>query len=397
MVTFNERDAIREGYGKPRSRFRHPARHAQALRTSGAGIVHREMMDLQRQPELNKADTGRLKELRRDWNRNRKYTDAGMSLAGVTTPMGAQDAFMRSTEDFRQLNKPAYNQMYPLTGGFMDYADKGGMWGSILSGLARKTLKKGKDYLDDLGLASLAAGDTKEDKERYITETFGPHREDIEELDFTDEYEGPWPHPEGEPSLVPDVFTPEVETREGQIQGLKDEIQEQIDNFENPFPLLPTQKDTDDMVFADVPEKYEDYIERGLQEPLPFDEGREDYIRRQNEYVSPVSAPLGIPDPQGDFDKFQEYPYPEIGIEFGGEPTPPIIPFNDAGREAGIASLYGQGPMWGETDRRYEDEYRDHVERTGDRMTYEEFERAWERMHALPKGLHFQEPRAGIR
>ena len=126
----------------PRVRRQHPARHAQALRTSGAGIVHREMMDLQRQPELNKADTGRLKELRRDWNRNRKYTDAGMSLAGVTTPMGAQDAFMRSTEDFRQLNKPAYNQMYPLTGGFMDYPDKGGMWGSLLSGLAGKTKKR---------------------------------------------------------------------------------------------------------------------------------------------------------------------------------------------------------------------------------------------------------------
>ena len=61
-----------------RQKRRHPARHAQALKTSGAGIVHREMMDLQRQPELNKADTGRLKELRRDWNRNRKYTDAGM-------------------------------------------------------------------------------------------------------------------------------------------------------------------------------------------------------------------------------------------------------------------------------------------------------------------------------
>ena len=110
-----------------------------------------------------------------------------------------------------------------------------------------------------------------------------------------------------------------------------------------------------------------------------------------------MTEELGIPNPQGDFDKFQEYPYPEISVEFGGEPTPPIVPFNDVGRETGIASMYGQGPMWGETDRRYEDEYRDHVERTGDRMTYEEFERAWERTHALPRGLHFQEPRAGIR
>ena len=212
-----------------RQKRRHPARHAQALKTSGAGIVHREMMDLQRQPELNKAETGRLKELRRDWNRNRKYTDAGMSLAGVTTPRGAQDAFMRSTEDFRQLNKPAYNKMYPLTGGFMDYADKGGIWGAMLSGLAGKTLKKGNDYLDDLGVASLAAGDTKEDKERYITETFGPHLEDVPYGGPPPyEYEGPWPHPEGEPSLVPDVFTPEVIPREEQIQALVDEEQRKI-------------------------------------------------------------------------------------------------------------------------------------------------------------------------
>jgi len=394
--SFTQRDDIREFAG------------------SGPGRNYFAMENLQSQaPSFAPGDPriDELKQRRRTWNRYQKYP-AGEMLG--KTPQQMQNEYMGLSRDLRQTAKPAYNKMYPLTGGFMDYADKGGIWGSILSGLAKKTLGKGKDYLDDLGLASLAAGDTKEDKERYITETFGPHREDIEELDFTDEYEGPWPHPEGEPSLVPDVFTPEVETREGQIQGLKDEIQEQIDNFENPFPLLPTQKDTDDaeqdrmddyygkseqgeMVFADVPEKYEDYIERGLQEPLPFDEGREDYIRRQNEYVSPVSAPLGIPDPQGDFDKFQEYPYPEIGIEFGGEPTPPIIPFNDVGRETGIASMYGQGPMWGETDRRYEDEYRDHVERTGDRMTYEEFERAWERMHALPRGLHFQEPRAGLR
>ena len=79
------------------------------------------------------------------------------------------------------------------------------------------------------------------------------------------------------------------------------------------------------------------------------------------------------------------------------EEVPAPIPFDDAGREAGIMSQHGQGPMWGETDRRYEKEYRSHIERTGDRMTYGEFERAWERLHALPRGLHYQEPRAGLR
>jgi len=329
----------------PRVRRTHPARSAQALRTSGAGIVHREMMDLQRQPNLGGADVDRLKELRRDWNRNRKYTDAGMSLAGVVTPQGAQDAFMRSTEDFRQLNKPAYNQMYPLTGGFMDYADKGGIWGAMLSELAGKTKKRIKDFGDSAysGITSALAGDTPEEKAEYVAKTFGPHLEDVPYGGPPPyEYEGPWPHPEGEPSLVPEELT-----REEKIQALVDEEQKKIDNFETTISsdILDdaiesqwgAQEKQDDyysksnqgeMVFADVPDEW--------AEPLSFDEGREDYIRRQNEYVSPVSAPLGIPNPQGDFDKFQEYPYPEIGIEFGGEPIPPIIPYNDSAREAGI-------------------------------------------------------------
>ena len=69
---------------------------------------------------------------------------------------------------------------------------------------------------------------------------------------------------------------------------------------------------------------------------------------------------------------------------------PPIIPFDDTGRETGIASLYGQGPQWGRTDRRYEDEYRDYIARTGDRTTYEEFARAYERIHQ-------GKPHAGLR
>ena len=214
-------------------------------------------------------------------------------------------------------------------------------------------------------------------------------------------------HPDAVDSYAKETFGVDEMTDEEKIQGLKDEIQEKIDNFENPFPLLPTQEDIDDseqdriddyygkseqgeMVFADVPDDIE---------PLPFDEGRENFIRGQNEYAPPVIPELGTPDPQGDFANFNKYATPDIGIEFG-EPDivpPAITPFDDSGREAGIAALYGQGPMWGETDRRYEDEYRDHIERTGERMSYEEFEGAWERLHALPRGLHYQEPRAGIR
>ena len=72
----------------------------------------------------------------------------------------------------------------------------------------------------------------------------------------------------------------------------------------------------------------------------------------------------------------------------------PSIPFDDSVREAGIASLYGQGPQWGSTNRRYEDEYRDYVERIGNMpggpMTYEEFSESWE-------DIHQGKPHAGLR
>ena len=71
--------------------------------------------------------------------------------------------------------------------------------------------------------------------------------------------------------------------------------------------------------------------------------------------------------------------YNTVPLQEQEQPEP--LPFNDAGREAGIASMYGQGPQWGSTNRRYEGEYRDHISRTGDRISYEEFERAYERMY----------------
>ena len=64
-----------------------------------------------------------------------------------------------------------------------------------------------------------------------------------------------------------------------------------------------------------------------------------------------------------------------------------VLPFEDSGREAGIASLYGQGPQFGTTNRRYENEYRDFLASQSDTMrqfgpiTYEEFADAYERMY----------------
>ena len=67
----------------------------------------------------------------------------------------------------------------------------------------------------------------------------------------------------------------------------------------------------------------------------------------------------------------------------------PPIPFDDSNREAGIASLHGQGPRWGSTNRRYEKEYRDYIMSGGDQIDYDDFERFYEKIYqGKPHALH---------
>ena len=62
-------------------------------------------------------------------------------------------------------------------------------------------------------------------------------------------------------------------------------------------------------------------------------------------------------------------------------------PFNDSLREAGIASMYGQGPQFATNNRRYENEYRNFLAGMSDTMkqfgpvTYEEFADAYEKRY----------------
>jgi len=114
------------------------------------------------------------------------------------------------------------------------------------------------DYLSGTGLASLA-DDTEEDKERYITETFGPHLKNVPYGGpAPDVYEGPWPHPEGEPSLIDDeseltreeqieqvLEDPGIRTDADFLLGLDDE-QKKIDDYYG-------KSEEGEMVFADEP------------------------------------------------------------------------------------------------------------------------------------------------
>ena len=264
------------------------------------------------------ADVDQLKGLRRDWNRNQKYTPMGMQVSGATTPGGAQDIYMDMSRALRQGNKPAYNKMYPLTGGFMDYAEKGGMWGAMLSGLARKTLKKGKDYLSGTGLASILADEPEEDKERYITETFGPHLEDVPYGGPPPyEYEGPWPHPEEleEPSLMTPPLE-EVKTREEQIQELVDEKQRQIDNFETTA--------SSDILDAAIESQWP------TKDPVVFDDYVSDRLQRLRDSGG---------EPKDDISKYEDY------IDRGNV-APPAIDYSDDYRtDRGIANLMPGGAL----------------------------------------------------
>jgi hypothetical protein len=340
----------------PRRRRTHPARSAQALNTSGAGIVHRNMMDLQRQPNLNKADTARLKDLRRDWNRNRKYTDAGMAIAGASNQLDAQKYFRDTTEDFRQTNKPAYAKMYPLTNLAMEYPQKGGLLGMFLSEIGGKTLDKVKDFGSSLkdGITS-ALDDTPDEQADYAAKTFGFYPSDV--------------HP-GQQDLTPEI-RPEISMEFG--EPYTSPIKETLLYDENLVPNIAPfiDKNTRNEVFAeDVDDLPVNTINNtrtipGLIIPQPL-ENQDDFV---DERIEGMAPPKVINEP---------------------------LPFDDSGRETGIASMYGQGPQWGETDRIYEDEYRDFIANQSDTMrqfgpvTYEEFADMYERIHQ-------GKPHAGLR
>jgi len=410
MATFADRQRINREANRPAIKF-NQRDNIRDFARSGHGQNYNRMMDIQRQlPNMDRNDpmVQEFKDRRRMLNR---YGKNPMGEMLGYTPHEMMDKYVDLSRDVRQTNKPVYNKMYPLTGGFMDIAEKGGILGSILS----EIVKMGKDG----GLPTMI-DDNEEDKQRYITETFGPHLENVPYGGPSpDEYEGPWPH-EGLPVEARDVDRP---WKEGEIDidripprtgvDVVDDItvtDQMPGSFFFPGILANLFKRPEviegyDTTYIDEPvddieqrpiEYFEGPIE-DFEEPLPFDQGKEDFIRSQNEYVSPppvfpgnvrqdpqetdkwlryLTAPeLGSANPQGDFDKFQKYPFPKISVKFGADNREEPPPFNDDLREAGIASMMQSGLNLAGR-RPYEDEYRAFVESSGPSkvmVTYEDF------------------------
>tara|TARA_R100001244_G_scaffold35774_2_gene33000 strand:+ start:88 stop:1113 length:1026 start_codon:yes stop_codon:yes gene_type:complete len=319
---------------------------AQKTASSRPGQVYHTMTSLQdrmARPGYTpaQADTDQLKAIRRDWNRNQKYTPQGMRVSGVTTPMGAQDAFRRDTEVFRQANPQAYGTMYPLSQAAMKLGEYGGLLGLGVRALTGKLGDYYKDIMNKDGIN--AALDTNESElENYANLTYGPNMYDVA---------GPW----FGTAPIEDVEISDLPSSPLRGVDVVDDIIE--------TDLMPGKK----------PER--------SRYPKTYQRELEEWRRSQEPQVIPGYTTSYVDDFANLPDDMQE-------------PPPPIVPFDDSGREAGIASLYGQGPMWGETNRRYEDDYRDYVERLGDMpggpMTYEEFVDEWE-------GIQQGKPHAGLR
>jgi hypothetical protein len=334
---------------------------------SGHGQNYHKMMDLHQQlPTMTKDDprVQEFKDRRRSFNRYGKYPMGEM--LGMS-PLDMQDKYVDLSRDVRKINKPVYNTMYPITGGYMDYTQGGGLPGLILKGVKNlfgNITGMGEDIASATGITG-AVDDTPEEQAEYVAKTFGFYPSDV--------------HP---------GFPIEDETF-----GLPPSVA--VDVTGDPTTaLLPSYMREDEGIFGDIP-VMEDLPPTGkeLNPRIPdwsLDLNKDKEMTTTDTDLATDPRPWlqdEIEDPLLGIDETWEEDLP-ADVE---EALPPLPSFDDSNREAGIAALYGQGPMWGETNRRLEGEYRDYIERTGDKLTYEEFEGAWERLHALPRGLHYGE------
>jgi len=297
------------------------------------------MMELQSQaPNFTKNDPrfNELKDARRKYNREDKYK---IGERFNVAPLDVQKDFSDRTNVFRNEAPNVYGKMYPLTNLAMNYGESGGLLGLAIKGLKGDIGKLGKDVASSVGITG-AIDDTAEEQADYVGRTFGFYPSDVH------------------PGVDEETPMPKISLEFPGVEGYTAPIEETLLYDENLVPLAPfIDKNTRNEVFAeDVDGLPANTINTrtipGLIEPMPL----QDDFRGQNfEGVAP-------------------------------EPIEPL-PFDDSGREAGIAALYGQGPKFGTTNRRYENEYRDFLASQSDTMrqfepvTYEEFAEAYERMY----------------
>ena len=191
MVTFNERDDLRERHGKPqRPAIQFTRRDdVREMMRSPMGQNYGNMMDLQSQAVrhggFDKGDprVAELKKARRQYNREDKYKIG--NLMGYD-PLDVQDIYRQNSEVLREHARPTYKTMYPVTDIARGVSGSGGLTGMLLNKAFGKSKKAGKNFFDDLrgmgadilgGIGIGGAVDPEEATEKVLTnyadKTFG--------------------------------------------------------------------------------------------------------------------------------------------------------------------------------------------------------------------------------
>jgi len=333
----------------------------QKAASSRPGQVYHTMTSLQDRMSRpgytnNQADINQLKGLRRDWNRNQKYTPQGMRVSGATSPTDAQNRFMGTTENFRQANPRAYGTMYPKTQGAMKAGESGGLLGLVIRGLKGDLGKLGQDIKNKIGITGIV-DDTVDAQEKYATDTFGPHLEDIEELDFTEEYAGPWPHDDMPP--IGEIETP-----------LEVNIPVPAQNIPRPHEGMPP-------IMGDAEAKWERYKRDVIEQKRKLDLSLDASMRGHphKEYYQPDPSRLGKAAPHLGEDITVAPWLTDPSIPMPEEEVPvPLPPYQ--GREFGLGQFMDTMP------RDWQD-YLEDLERVGDmpggHLTYDEWHDAMRR------------------
>jgi|14BtaG_2_1085337.scaffolds.fasta_scaffold48303_2 hypothetical protein len=281
------------------------------------------MMELQSQaPNFTKNDPrfSELKDRRRTYNRNDKYK---IGDKFNVAPLDVQKDFSNRSNDFRNVAPNVYRKMYPLQDMAMRYGESGGLWGLMAKEMFGKVSDFGKDMANKVGITGAADTDEAEMQD-YAAKTFGMDGVPNPQQDFGHDLP-PLPEISIEFNGDPEPVKPRNLTGEnpiGEVSSMRsfgdrgtvpygyemnalDAIAEDDYKQGNKITAYPPPiKEEDDIKGMAPPEV--------INEPLPFDEGREAYIRKQNEYNpirrSTFVAPFDDYDPdQFRFDNYDEY------------------------------------------------------------------------------------------
>ena len=311
---------------------------------------YNRMMELQSQaPNFTKNDPrlNELKDVRRQYNRFDKYKIG--ERQGVA-PLDVQRQFSNQSNMLRNAAPNAYATMYPIQDFAMKYGETGGLFGLAAKELFGKVSDFGKDMANRVGITGAADADEGEMAD-YAAQTFGFGSPTFPGSEMTI----PYPHQDRPDNTVtiedmPLDISQAIDFREdGPIAG------------ENPIGEVSSMRSFGQR--GTVPYGYE---------MNALDAIAEDDYRQGNE-VRAFPPPIKEPP------VMEGMAPPEVIKE--------PLPFNDSLREAGIASMYGQGPSYATNNRRYENEYRNFLAGMSDTMrqfgpvTYEEFADAYEKRY----------------